>query len=91
MVHTAPEIESERIRSQHGEEQICQRSKEVDGNKYASKEGDNKEEVEELQADEDNVDEEYEPKKRETTRINTDWTLVGADDEDEAKGKVYEK
>lgn len=88
MVHTAPEIESERIRSQHGEEQICQRSKEVDGNKYASKEGDNKEEVEELQADEDNVDEEYEPKKRETTRINTDWTLVGTDDEDEAKGKV---
>lgn len=88
MVHTAPEIESERIRSQHGEEQICQRSKEVDGNKYASKEGDNKEEAEELQADEDNVDEEYEPKKRETTRINTDWTLVGTDDEDEAKGKV---
>ena len=95
MVQIPPEIGSERVRSQHGEEQISQRSKEVDGNKQASKEGDNKEggsriQVEEVHGGEDNVDEDCEPKEVKAIRTDTDWTLVGTEDEDEAKAKDYE-
>lgn len=95
MVHIPPEIGSERIRSQRGEGEISQRSKEVDGNKQASKEGDDKEggsriQVEEVHGDEDNVDEDYEPKEVKTIRTDTDWTLVGTEDQDEAKAKDYE-
>ena len=95
MIHSPPEIESERIRSQHGEREICQRSKDVDGNKHAGKEGDKEEggsriQVEGLQGDEDNLDEEYELKIGKTARTDTDWTLVGTEDEDEAKAKDYE-
>ena len=95
MIHIPPEIESERVRSQHDEEQSSQRSNEVDGNKHAGKEGGNEEggsriQVEELQGDEDNLDEEYELKIGKTARTDTDWTLVGTEDEDEAKAKDYE-
>ena len=95
MIHIPPRIESERVCSQHGEEQSSQRSNGVESNKYTSKEGDNEEggsriQVKELQGDEDNVDEEDELKLGKTARTDTDWTLVGTDDEDEAKAKDYE-
>ena len=95
MVHIPSGTGSERIRSQHGEEQSSQRSNEVDGNKHASKEGDIEEggsriQVEELQGDEDKGDGEYELKIGKAARTDTDWTLVGTEDEDEAKAKDYE-
>ena len=94
MINNPPEMESERVRWQHGEEQVSQRSNEMDGNKHASKEGDKKGggsriQVKELQDDENDVDEDLEPKEVKTIRTDTDWTLVGTENEDEAKAKEY--
>ena len=90
-----PEMESERVRSQHGEGQVSQRSKEVDGNKQASKgaekeEGGSRIQVEEVQDGENDVEEDLGPKEVKTIRTDTDGTLVGTEDEDEAKAKEYE-
>ena len=92
MVHTPPGIGSEGIRSQPGDEQRCKQSSKVEGNEHASKEENNEEgssEVQfgELQDDENHLSEELEPKRGKIIRTDTDWTLVGTDDEDEAKGK----
>ncbi len=85
-------VESEGIRSQDTERQCCQQSNKIEGNENASTEAGNKDknsEVQagELQGDENNVGEDFEPKRGNTTRTDTDWTLVGTDDEDDAKGK----
>ena len=88
-------VESEGIRSQDGEQQRCKQSNKVEGNEHASKEEDDDEggsevQVGELQGDESHAGEELEPKIGKATRTDTDWTLVGTDDEDEAKGKSDE-
>ena len=84
-------IESEGIRLQDGEEQGYKHSSKVNVNEYPSKEEDKEEggevQIEQLQGDGNEVGEEFEPKIGKTTRTDTDWTLVGSDDEDEAKGK----
>lgn len=85
-------VESEGICSQHAEEQGCKQSSKVEVNEHACKEEDKEEgggevQVGQLQGDESHAGEEFEPKRGKTTRTDTDWTLVGSDDEDEAKGK----
>ena len=95
MVHIPPGIESEGIRPQDGEEQRHKQSSKVEVNEHTSKEEDEKGDggeiqAGELQGDEIDVGEGFEPKRGMTTRTDTDWTLVGSDDEDEAKGKKDE-
>ena len=88
-------VEGEEIRSQDGEEHRCKQSSKVDVNEHTSKEEDNEEgggemQVGQLQGDESHAGEEFEPKSGKTTRTDTDWTLVGSDNEDESKGKNVE-
>ena len=92
MIQIPPGIGSEGIRPLDGEEQRRKQSSIVEVNDYPSKEEDKEEgggEVQtgQLEGDENEVGEEFEPKRGKTTRTDTDWTLVGSDDEDEAKGK----
>ena len=92
MVQIPPGIGSEGIRPLDTEEQGRKQSSIVEVNEYSSKEEDKEEgggEVQtgQLQGDENEVGEEFEPKRGKTTRTDTDWTLVGSDDEYEAKGK----
>lgn len=95
MTHIPPGIGSEGTRPQDGEEQRRKQSSKVEVNERASKEEDKEEggaevHIKQLQGDENDVGEEFEPKRGKTTRTDTDWTLVGSDDEDEAKGKKDE-
>lgn len=88
-------VESEGNRLQDGEQQRCKQSNKIEGNEHAGKEEDDDEggsemQVGELQGDESHAGEELEPKIGKATRTDTDWTLVGTDDEDEAKGKSDE-
>ena len=92
MIQIPPGIGSEGIRPLDGEEQRRKQSSIVEVNRCPSEEEDKEEgggEVQtgQLQGDENEVREEFEPKRGRTTRTDTDWTLVGSDDEDEVKGK----
>ena len=85
-------VEGEGIRPHNGEEQQNKQSSKAEVNEHTSKEEDEEEDggevqIRRLQGDETEVGEEFEPKRGMTTRTDTDWTLVGSDDEDEAKGK----
>lgn len=95
MVHISPGIGSEGIRPQEGEEQRHKQSSKAEVIERTSKEEDKEEgggegQIRWLQGDETGVGEGFEPKRGMTTRTDTDWTLVGSDDEDEAKGKKDE-
>ena len=92
MVQIPAGLGSEGIRPLDCEEQRRKQSSIVEVSEYPSKEEDREEgggevQIGQLQGDENEVGEEFEPKRGQTTRTDTDWTLVGSDDEDEEKGK----
>ena len=88
MVQIPARIESEGIRPLDGEEQRRKQSSIVEVSEDPSKEeGGGEVQTGQPHGDENEVGEEFKPTRGKTTRTDTDWTLVGSDDEDEAKGK----